>query len=65
MRTANGIVDARRVVLRSVRVGDVSIDNVEAAVVPMPGMPALLGMSFLNRMNMRREGDILTLTKRF
>jgi hypothetical protein len=25
----------------------------------------LLGMSFLNRMNMKREGDIMTLTKRY
>jgi predicted aspartyl protease len=25
----------------------------------------LLGMSFLNRMNMKREGDIMTLTRRY
>jgi predicted aspartyl protease len=25
----------------------------------------LLGMSFLNRLNMTREGDIMTLTKRY
>jgi len=26
---------------------------------------ALLGMSFLNRMDIRREGQIMTLTKRY
>jgi aspartyl protease family protein len=26
---------------------------------------ALLGMSFLNRLDMRRDGQILTLTRRF
>jgi len=32
----------------------------------MPGMDVgLLGMSFLNRTEMRREGDTLTLTKRY
>ena len=28
-------------------------------------MPVLLGMSFLNRTEMRREGQTMTLTKRF
>jgi len=29
------------------------------------GMPALLGNSFLNRMEMKRDGQMMTLTKRF
>ena len=47
-------------------VGAVTLYNVEATVHPMPGMDVgLLGMSFLNRMEMRREGESLTLTKRY
>jgi aspartyl protease family protein len=65
MHTANGVAAARRVRLASVSVGSISVQNVEAVVMDTPGMPALLGMSFLNRMNMRREGEILTLTRRY
>ena len=36
------------------------------AVVPDTGLSMpLLGMSFLSRTNMQREGDTMTLTKRF
>ena len=65
LNTANGSVNARKLVLASVRVGAISVSNVEAVVVDNLNMPALLGMSFLNRMDMRREGQIMTLTKRF
>jgi aspartyl protease family protein len=64
--TANGPVPVYRVVLDSVTLGDVTIRNVEASVHEMPGMDVgLLGMSFLNRTEMRREGQSLTLTKRY
>jgi aspartyl protease family protein len=65
LNTANGVVQARRVTLRTVKVGSISVNNVEAVVVETPGMPALLGMSFLNRMNMRRDGEMLTITQRY
>jgi aspartyl protease family protein len=65
MRTANGIAPGWRVTLAQVRVGSISLDNVEAVVVETQSMPALLGMSFLNRMDMRREGSMMTLTRRF
>jgi aspartyl protease family protein len=65
METANGTARAYRVTLDSVRVGDVALSGVEAVVMENSTMPALLGMSFLNRMNMKREGSLLTLTKRF
>jgi aspartyl protease family protein len=65
MNTANGTAPAWRVKLDSVRVGDISVDGVDAVVMETQAMPVLLGMSFLNRMDMRREGQILTLTKRF
>jgi aspartyl protease family protein len=64
--TANGPVTVYRVVLDSVTLGDITLLNVEATVHEMPGMDmGLLGMSFLNRTEMRREGQSLTLTKRY
>jgi aspartyl protease family protein len=65
MATANGVAPAYRVRLATVRVGDVSLDNVDAVVMETQAMPVLLGMSFLNRMNMRRDGEVMVLTRRF
>lgn len=65
MNTANGTVQARRITLDQVRVGAISVANVPAVVVDNLNMPILLGMSFLNRMDMRREGQIMTLTLRY
>ncbi len=65
VRTANGTVPAYRVLLDSVRVGEISLNNVEAVVLENQAMPALLGMSFLNRMEMKRDGPTMVLTKRF
>jgi aspartyl protease family protein len=64
--TANGAVPVYMVTLESVTVGGITLYNVEATVHPMPGMDVgLLGMSFLNRTEMLREGTGLTLTKRY
>jgi aspartyl protease family protein len=66
MGTANGAAVAYKIRLDSVRVGDIVVANVEAAVLEGNQMPfALLGMSFLNRMDMRRVGQTMVLTKRF
>lgn len=63
--TANGVVQGYRVSLGSVRIQDVEVYNVDAAVLPQ-GMPyVLLGNSFLSRFQMRRDNDTLTLTKRY
>jgi len=66
-RTANGLVQAYRVKVDNVRLGDITLSNVEASVSDgMKGAPyALLGMSFLNRTHMTRDGDKLTLVRRF
>jgi len=65
METANGEVFAYRLKLDTVRVGQVVVHNVDALIAESNNLPiALLGMSFLNRVDMRREGTILTLTKR-
>jgi len=66
MGTANGMVVVYRVKLDTVRVGDILINNVDGAVVEGNQMPfALLGMSFLNRMEMKREGQTMVLIRRF
>ena len=47
-------------------VGGVTLFNVEASIHTSRGLDvALLGMSFLNRTEIRREGATLTLTKRY
>ena len=53
------------VTLDSVRVGGIELQNVEAIVIEQGLHVALLGNSFLNRMEMRREGQTMTLTRRF
>jgi aspartyl protease family protein len=64
--TANGTVPAYRVKLDNVRVGDITLSNVDGVVVDGSGMNiALLGMSFLNRTQMKRDGDTLTLIRRY
>jgi aspartyl protease family protein len=55
---------AYRVVLSSVRVGDVEIANVAAVVTPQPMPMILLGNSFLSRFQMRREADTMRLEAR-
>lgn len=66
MGTANGTATAYRVRLDSVRVGDIVVNNVEGAVLEGNQMPvALLGMSFLNRMEMKRDGQTMVLIRRF
>jgi aspartyl protease family protein len=66
MSTANGNAPAYVVKLDTLRVGGVTVNGVDAVVMEGNGLIVpLLGMSFLNRMNMQREGNIMTLTKRF
>ncbi len=63
--TANGVTPIYRITLNNVKVGDIQLSQVEASVHES-GLPViLLGMSFLNRTELRREGEQLTLTKRF
>jgi len=64
-QTANGVVAVYRVNLDSVKVGDITLNQVEASVHENSLPIVLLGMSFLNRTEMRREGELLTLVKRY
>ncbi len=63
--TANGAVPAYRLALSSVRVGDVQLYNVDATILPAAMPYVLLGNSFLNRFQMRRDNDRMTLERRF
>jgi len=64
-RTAAGEASAFRVTFASVRLGDIELTNVEGIVIEDGLDIALLGMSFLNRLDMRQEGRTMTLIKRF
>lgn len=64
--TANGAVATYKVTLNNVKIGSISLNGVEAAVLEGQGMPtALLGNSALSRLDMKREGERLTLTQRY
>ena len=68
-RVYTTVADGRQVpgylvMLDSVSIAGLTLLNVEA-MVREAGGPILLGNSFLNRMEMRRDGQSLTLTKRF
>jgi len=63
--TANGTIKVYKVRLNSVRVGDIALTNVDASVHDTSMPFVLLGMSFLNRVEMTRKGDSLTLVRRF
>jgi aspartyl protease family protein len=64
-RTANGTARVYRVKLDVVRLGDITLNNVDALVHEADMPFVLLGMSFLNRVEMTRTGTDLTLTKRY
>ncbi|MEJ8834953.1 retropepsin-like aspartic protease family protein [Ramlibacter sp. AN1133] len=63
--TANGTVTAYLVKLNSVRVGEVEVFDVDAAVLPVSAGPILLGNSFLSRFQMTRLNDQLVLERRY
>ena len=64
--TANGIAIAYLVKLNTLKIGNITLNNVEA-VVNEGGSPdiVLLGMSALNRLDMKRDNAIMTLTKKY
>lgn len=64
--TAGGVVRSYTVTLDNVKVGNISMNYVEASIVDgLPGDFALLGNSFLSRLQMQREGNVLTLTQTY
>lgn len=64
--TAAGTVRAWQVTLNSVKLGGLTLNQVEGTVIDGDSPPmVLLGMSALNRLEMKREGMTMTLTKRY
>ncbi len=61
--TANGVVDIYIVTLDKVELDGIALTNIEAAIHEgeFPNA-ALLGMTFLNKLKMNREGNILLLS---
>jgi len=64
-QTANGNAVAYRVRLDRVKVGTIELSGVDAIVIESGLEIGLLGMSFLNRLEMRRDGQTMTLIRRF
>jgi aspartyl protease family protein len=63
--TANGSVTVYQVKLASVRIGDVEVYEVDAAVLPSHAGNILLGNSFLGRFQMTKLNDQLVLERRY
>ena len=63
--TANGIVPFHFVKLASVRIGDVEVYDVDAAVLQQSMPHILLGNSFLTRFQMTRHNDQMVLERRY
>lgn len=66
MSTANGLVIGYRLHLNTIKIGAMTMNQVEATVLE-GGFPqiVLLGMSALNRMEIKRDQNVMTLTKKF
>jgi aspartyl protease family protein len=64
-QTAGGPTATYVIMLDSVRVGGIELQNVECFVIERGLNVALLGNSFLGRTDIRREGQTMTLIKRF
>lgn len=64
LSTANGVATGYKIRLDSVRVGEVIAYDVEAVVSPQPMPFVLLGNSFLNRFQMQKTNDQMTLEKK-
>ena len=64
VNTAAGVVPAWRVTFNTVKVGSITMNHVEGMVLEAGLSVPLLGMSFLNRMDMRRDGQSMTLIQR-
>ena len=63
--TAAGPAPVFIVMLDSIRVGGIELQNIEAVVIEQGLNVALLGNTFLNRTEMRRDGATMTLTRRY
>jgi len=65
VNTANGVVTVFNIRLDSLKVGDIELKQVDASILDGKLPFALLGMSFLKRLEMHREGEKMTLSRHF
>lgn len=66
LSTANGEIGAYLVKLNTLKIGTIVLNNIEAVVTEGGSPPyVLLGMSALNRVEMKRDNSIMTLTKKY
>lgn len=63
--TANGIAEGWMVKLNSVKIGSVTVYDVDAAVLKSSMHTILLGNSYLNRFALSRDGDKMVLERRY
>jgi aspartyl protease family protein len=65
-KTASGFTTVYGVKLATIKIGEITLRNVDAGVIdgPQPDTP-LLGMSFLSALEMKREGNRMELTRRY
>ena len=63
--TAGGVVPVYRVRFDSVKLGAIELSGVEGIVIEQGLDIALLGMTFLNRVEMKRDGQTMVLIRRF
>lgn len=64
--TANGMAPIYRVKIKSIKLGTIVMYDIDASVHEGASPPVtLLGMSFLNRLDLARNGDTMVLTKRY
>ncbi|MGQ0441836.1 MAG: retropepsin-like aspartic protease family protein [Methylophilaceae bacterium] len=64
--TANGEVPAYLVTLNTLKIGTIILNNVQAVVTEGGSPPiVLLGMSAQNRLDIKRENSIMTLSKKY
>lgn len=64
--TANGIVMAYLVKINTLKIGSIVLNDIEATVNEGGSPPfVLLGMTALNRLDMKRENSVMTLTKKY
>ena len=64
--TASGVVESREVILSSVQIGGIKVNNVKAAVIKLDfPMDMLLVMSFLRNVEMNENRGVLQLTGKY
>ncbi len=66
VNTANGVVTAYRVTIANLKIGSITLSQVDASVLE-GGSPSvvLMGMSALKRMEINHQGNSMTLTKKY